>query len=221
MENRRYIVKPLHGMEQDMARRVGQHHGDLRRALLDAALELVGAADIQAVTLREVARRAGVSPSACYHHFPDKDALLAAVACEGFAALAAVQTRQRSRSPEKRLEKLGAAYLRFALAHPTHYRVMFRAAPGEVGGEGSDLLRSTARTTFDTLVAAVAAVIPKAPPAVWLQRALLSWAEVHGAVEVARWAHALDPSFDADAFASSVGVAVVAMTTQGRRASAA
>lgn len=194
---------------RQLTRSVGQHHGDLRRTLLDAALGLVEERDIESITLREVARRAGVSPSACYHHFPDKNALLAEVAREGFEALAEVQAQQRSRSPEARLRKLGAAYVRFALAHRTHYRVMFRTDPAEVQGEGAEQLRATARRTFDTLVAAIALLCPRAAPEVWLHRALLAWAEVHGAVDVARWAHSLEPSFDAAAFAESVGAATV------------
>ncbi|MEO5728304.1 MAG: TetR/AcrR family transcriptional regulator [Byssovorax sp.] len=178
---------------------------------MTAALALVGEGPLEGVTLREVARRAGVSPSACYHHFPDKDALLAEVAREGFAALADVQAKQRSRSPLRRLEKLATAYVRFALAHRTHYRIMFRAAPGDVTGVGAEVLRQTARTTFDTLVSAIAAVSPEASPDEWVQSALLAWAQAHGAVEVMRWAYELDPSFDPDAFAAQVGRGVVAM----------
>ena len=67
------------------SRSVGQHHGDLRAGLLRAALELLHEGGVEALTLRAVARRAGVSPGAPYHHFADKDALLAAVAEDGFA----------------------------------------------------------------------------------------------------------------------------------------
>ncbi|MFK7928111.1 MAG: TetR/AcrR family transcriptional regulator, partial [Myxococcota bacterium] len=74
-----------------MKRTVGQHHGDLRRALLDAALDLVQQGDAQSLTLRGVARHAGVSSGAPYHHFDDKAALLGEVAREGFEQLAQVQ----------------------------------------------------------------------------------------------------------------------------------
>src|SRR5690349_19263411 len=63
------------------------HHGDLRRALVDAALALISEGELGTFSLREVARRAGVTPAAPYHHFKDKTALLAAVAEEGFEAL--------------------------------------------------------------------------------------------------------------------------------------
>jgi AcrR family transcriptional regulator len=70
------------------ASRTGYHHGDLRRALLDASLALVAEGGIGALSLREVARKAGVSHNAPYHHFKDRGSLLAALAEEGFAELA-------------------------------------------------------------------------------------------------------------------------------------
>ena len=78
-----------------MNRGVGQHHGDLRHSLLTAALQLVAESDVEQVTLRAVARRAGVSAAAPYHHFREKDALLAAVARDGFEALARGRQEQR------------------------------------------------------------------------------------------------------------------------------
>ncbi len=105
------------------------HHGDLRRALLDAALDLIAERDIPDLTLREVARKAGVSHSAPYNHFSDKADLIAALAIEGFQKLemalnAAYQ--QTSGTPLARTIALGGAYLRFALEHRATYRLMFR-----------------------------------------------------------------------------------------------
>ena len=107
-----------------VARGVGQHHGDLRHALISAALELVAESDAADVTLRAVARRAGVSAAAPYHHFPDKDALLAAVARDGFEALTRVQLAILSGpgSARDRLEELVKQYVLFADGHRTHYR---------------------------------------------------------------------------------------------------
>lgn len=104
------------------------HHGDLRRALLDAALELVvergGAGD---VTLREAARRAGVSHNAPYRHFKDKAEILAALAEEGFreltSALRAARVDREDR--EERFVQTGLAYLRFARQRPGHVEIMF------------------------------------------------------------------------------------------------
>jgi AcrR family transcriptional regulator len=201
-----------------MNRNVGQHHGDLRQALLAAALALVEETNVDAVTLRAVARRAGVSPGACYHHFPDKDALLAEVAREGFAALLAEQARQQDPDPRVRLGCLAATYVHFALAHGTHYRVMFRASPSDIEGVGAETLRTTARATFDTLVGAIAQVAPQDGAPAWLSRALVAWAQVHGAVEVARWASDLDPSFVVETFAEAVAEQVVAIAVGEREA---
>ena len=195
-----------------MTRSVGQHHGDLRRALLDAALELVAETTPDQLTLRAVARRAGVSAAAPYHHFADKDELLAEVAREGFAALAAAQQAAPSTDPTpspdgdpapspdggaaRRLERLAAEYVRFALAHPTHYTVMFRTPPSTLTGPGSAALRDTALGTFRRLVEAVEAANPALSPAQAVRRALAAWSLAHGAVDVSRWGRALEPTAD-------------------------
>ena len=103
------------------------HHGDLRRALLDGVLALVaergGAGD---VTLREVARRVGVSHTAPYRHFEDKAALLAAVATEGFAKLSSVlsEARRGISDDQERFVCAGLAYLDFALQHRGYVAIM-------------------------------------------------------------------------------------------------
>lgn len=103
------------------------HHGDLRRALLDASLSLIAEEGFGALSLREVARRAGVTHAAPYRHFADKEALLAAVAEEGFRAMT-VRMKERmasEKTPEGRLEACGVAYVLFAMENPSHFRVMF------------------------------------------------------------------------------------------------
>ncbi len=188
-----------------MSRRVGQHHGDLRRALLDAALALVAEAEPSAVTLRAVARRAGVSPGAPYHHFSDKAALLAAVAEEGFRALAQAQESIVGEGAG-RLSGLCAAYVRFAMEHPTHYAVMFVGRPEH----GSPGLREVAIGTFETLCEAVADTVDKPAPEV-RRRAFLIWSMAHGAVGVARWSSDLVVGEPATALAEQVGAAAVAI----------
>lgn len=104
------------------------HHGDLRRALIDTALALVSEEGAWNFTLREVARRAGVSHAAPYNHFPDKAALLAEVAARGFEALRKameVAARRHRRSPPRQLVAVGRAYVEFGVKHPGHYRLMF------------------------------------------------------------------------------------------------
>ncbi len=106
------------------------HHGDLRRALVTAALDLIADGGTAALTLRAVARAAGVTHAAPYRHFDDKAALLAAVAEEGFVSLreaAASAAVAAGDDPVERLLSAGAAYVRFAVDHPAHYRVMFGA----------------------------------------------------------------------------------------------
>jgi len=103
------------------------HHGDLRRALLGEALRTIQAQGVEALTLRAVGERLGVSRTALYRHFSDKPTLLAAVGREGFrllrlALIEAWDTNGRGRAG---FEAMGLAYVRFAADHPSYYRVMF------------------------------------------------------------------------------------------------
>ncbi|ATB32920.1 TetR/AcrR family transcriptional regulator [Melittangium boletus] len=103
------------------------HHGDLRQALLDASLALIAEEGFGALSLREVARRAGVTHAAPYRHFADKEALLVAVAEEGFRAMTSRMKEEmaREQSPIDRLGACGVAYVLFAVEHAAHFRVMF------------------------------------------------------------------------------------------------
>ena len=103
------------------------HHGDLRNALLDAARALLEEGPLADLSLRAVARRAGVSHAAPYRHFPNHEALLVELALEGFAELrygiAAVANAQGAESD--RIAKIGAAYMRFVAKRPALARLMF------------------------------------------------------------------------------------------------
>ena len=103
------------------------HHGDLRRALIDAARRLLEADGPSALSLRAVAREAGVSPAAPYHHFKDKGELLEAVAHEGWDLLNDIMTQARAEhsSVHAKLAALGVAYVCFARDNPALYRVMY------------------------------------------------------------------------------------------------
>ena len=108
----------------------GYHHGDLRGALIHTALGMVAEEGAWDFTLREVARRAGVSHMAPYNHFEDKAALLAEVAALGFEALRQAleaAARRRPRSARLAFGDIAAAYVRFGVEHPAHYRLMFSA----------------------------------------------------------------------------------------------
>lgn len=106
------------------------HHGDLKRSLVDATLALVAEKQDWDFSLREVARRAGVSHNAPYNHFADKRDLLAAVAAAGYEALRARLLAAASDAdvPEAALVAIGVAYVRFGIENPAHYRLMFGAA---------------------------------------------------------------------------------------------
>jgi AcrR family transcriptional regulator len=113
-----------------MSEKTTYHHGQLRQALINSAIDLISEKDLSNLSLREVARRVGVSHTAPYRHFKDKEALLTAVAEEGFTELTQVMTEACDRTgsdPLKRLEAIGVAYVRYAIAHPIYYRVMCEA----------------------------------------------------------------------------------------------
>jgi AcrR family transcriptional regulator len=158
------------------------HHGDLRRALLAAAFELAGREGPAAVSLREVARRAGVSSAAPYHHFADRGALLAALAEEGYARLLAVleaaRAKARRRKPAAQIEALGEAYFRFAGERPTDYAIMFLpelADPAQYPGPHRDGQRCLA-----LIVAVLREADPRRSDAEALETAILLWSAVHG-----------------------------------------
>src|SRR3954466_8145990 len=132
------------------------HHGDLRRVLIDAALQLVGEGGSDAVSVREAARRAGVSPGAPFRHFPSRDALMTAVAEEAQrrfrAEIEAALSEAPAGDPLARFRCLGLAYLRWALRNPTHFEIISsrrffdhdRAA--DVSRDNTELIDMTERT---------------------------------------------------------------------------
>jgi AcrR family transcriptional regulator len=103
------------------------HHGDLRAALIEAGLKLLGERNADDLGLREVAREVGVSATSVYRHFPDKDALLTALAGEGLTQLAVAQHEAAAAAGggAAGFSATGAAYVRFALANPALFRLMF------------------------------------------------------------------------------------------------
>jgi AcrR family transcriptional regulator len=140
-----------------MKKRHGYHHGDLRRALIDGALKIIEKEGEEACTLREVARRVGVSQAAPYRHFADKDALIAAVAEEGHRLLQ--ESMREAAAPHThsevaRFRELGIAYVEFAVAHPAHFHVMFGPICGTLGEHPS--LAAEGARSFMILLDAVA-----------------------------------------------------------------
>jgi AcrR family transcriptional regulator len=103
------------------------HHGDLRNALLDAARALLEEGPLTDLSLRAVARRAGVSHAAPYRHFPNHESLLVELATEGFVELRGeiVAASQQKGAESDRIAKIGAAYMRFVARRPALARLMF------------------------------------------------------------------------------------------------
>jgi AcrR family transcriptional regulator len=163
------------------------HHGNLRKALLDAAVALIGEVGPRAFTLREVARRAGVSHNAPYRHFTSKDDLLLAVAAEGFERLAAGmrETMEPGRSPRERLELCGCGYVDFALHWPQHLLVMFDlpATAREGCDPGPQIGEDAFRILLDCIVAAQeSGDLPAGDPQ---PLAWTAWSLVHGIAKLA------------------------------------
>jgi len=139
------------------------HHGDLRRVLVEAALQLVSEGGMDAVSVREAARRAGVSPGAPFRHFPSRDALLQAVAEEAQrrfrAEIEAALAASPAGDPLGRFRALGLAYLRWAMRNPTHFEVISsrrlfdhdRAVA--ISGDNAELIALTERTLADAFAA--------------------------------------------------------------------
>jgi AcrR family transcriptional regulator len=164
-------------------RRDSYHHGDLPRALLRAALRLVETEGAEALTLRGAARLAGVSQTAPYRHFADKQALLAAVAEEGFRTMTEAMRRasvSHEADPLGRFRALGLAYVEFATKHQAHFRVMFGRAAADRSAYPS--LRAAAAETFGLLVDAIkdcqrAGLVRPGDPE---ELALAAWSGTHG-----------------------------------------
>ncbi len=132
------------------------HHGDLRPALVHAALDIVQRRGLDALTMRAVARAARVSHMAAYHHFADKAALVAAVAEEGFRALRREMLERIARFPDDpraRLRESGVAYVVFAVKNPNLFRVMF--GPGTADDSRHPGLAEASAAAFDELLGLV------------------------------------------------------------------
>lgn len=146
-----------------------------------AAHAVIAEEGIEQLSLRDVARRLNVSHQAPYKHYPSRDHLLAEVVRRCFVRFAGhLDTRKRFAAPEKDLESLGLEYLRFALANPLEYRLMF-ATPWPKGAEHDELERD-ARYAFDILRDAIGKLHgPKAVRSGLADRdAMFVWSAMHG-----------------------------------------
>lgn len=160
------------------------HHGALRESLIRATEEILVERGVEGFTLREAARRVGVSPAAPAHHFGDVSGLLTEVAILGFEGLSRHLEEGNARGgadPVARLREQGAGYVRFALAHPARFQLMFRCDRLRFGDER---LRAAAGHAFSLLEGVVREVAGR-PPDGRLDRPTLAavlgaWSLVHG-----------------------------------------
>ena len=152
-------------------RKTSYHHGDLAAELLAASGKLLEEKGTIGVSLREVARRAGVSHNAPYRHFPDRDALLAALAADGFRQLAAEQAAAPTAG-------MGEAYVAFALRHPQRFRLMFG---GALAFDERPALKAAAASAYDPLVEAFRARDDVPDPD---SAAAAAWSLVHGLAQL-------------------------------------
>jgi len=161
----------------------GYHHGNLKEALIRAALELIAKKGPAGFTFAEAARWAGVSPAAPYRHFRDRDDLLADVARRGFEQFADALARAWDNGrpdPLAALDRLGKAYLAFARDEPAYYSAMFEAG---IPPESSPELRDAGERAFGVLRTAtehLVATMPAAGRPPVLMMALHIWALSHG-----------------------------------------
>lgn len=161
--------------------RTSYHHGDLKAAIINAAEELITESGSAQITLRECARRAGVSPAAPAHHFGNLLGILETVAALGFEDLAsAMETADIALPPAARLRAMGEAYVRFALRSPGRFRVTFgeKIRPSESSNER---LRTAAERAFELLRGEVTRLPACArEPSLVLPQTVLLWSTVHG-----------------------------------------
>lgn len=167
--------------------RRGYHHGNLRQALVDAALDLVVEKGPQGFTMAEAARRAGVSAAAPYRHFKGQEDILAEAARQGYLIFAEkLKAAYADGKPDARtaFEQTGRAYLAFARKHPGHYICMFESGISITGKAELALAANTAMSVLTRAAEELSAHMPedKRPPATMIAHHI--WAMSHGVVEL-------------------------------------
>ena len=169
---------------KDQGRERGYHHGNLREALLQAALDLIGQKGAAGFTFADAARMAGVSPAAPYRHFRDRDELLSSIAQRGFAQFETALTEAWDDGrPDtvSAFERVGTAYLNFARENPAYYSAMFESG---IPIEMNPTLMAASERAFAIIRAAAERLAALAPPGVprppAMMMALHIWSMSHG-----------------------------------------
>ena len=154
---------------------------DLRQKVLQASLALIEEGGLDRLSMREVARKSGVSHQAPYYYFGDREAILAAIAGEGFSKLGRSFLRavdQAGFKPAKALEAIGRAYVEFALRNPAYFQAMFRA--DAVPLDRYPDVRKLSDEAFGKLVETIGKLFADQPSAARLTISIACWAMVHG-----------------------------------------
>jgi AcrR family transcriptional regulator len=154
---------------------------DFRQKVLKASLALIEEGGLDRLSMREAARKAGVSHQTPYYYFGDREAILAAIAGEGFSKLGQSLVRaaaQAGSEPIKAVEAMGRAYVEFALRHPAHFQAMFRA--DAVPLERYPEARKREDEAFGKLLEGIDKAFSKQPAEVRRTIAISCWAMVHG-----------------------------------------
>ena len=195
----------------------GYHHGDLKNALRDAASALIAERGVEAVSLREISQAAGVSHTAAYRHYADKQALLAALAEDGFRQLADINRRTIAATPGGPVPQLmacGRAYVRFGVQRPHVLQLMFSQAIPDWSAHPS--LQQASEELAQTLAGVVAAgqAAGAMQPAPLGQMTLTAWSLVHGLAMLLVGKRIPVPAVD-DAFVEHMAEQCVALLMRG------
>jgi AcrR family transcriptional regulator len=154
------------------------HHGDLRRTLIDAALDVIASSGPGHLSLRALARSAGVSHAAPAHHFGDKSGVFTAIATEGFELLYESRVRtSEGMDPGQTLLPLAVNYVLFAIEHPSHYEVMWRE---DLYDSGDPALVAARQRVFEVFYQSVAAGTGGLEPLQFRGAVAAAWSVVHG-----------------------------------------
>ncbi len=181
------------------------HHGNLRQSLVQTAVDLISERQHSEFTLRELAKRLGVTHAATYHHFKDKEELLAVVAKQGYTLLGnCLKQNVAEASPDavSRMRAMGIAYLRFALDNQAHFRVMFSHKFGDLSRYPE--IRETSLESKNLMLSIIQegqqqGLYIEAEPT---ELIALQWASLHGLALLTLNGHFdhMDPGEDLDAF---------------------
>ena len=152
---------------------------DVRSRILDAGLSLLSDGGLQALSMRAVARIAGVSHQAPYHYFPDREAILAEIVKSGFETLYAYETKAANSDLDAigRAAEMGCAYVKFALDHPALFQLMFRREMVDL--ENFEEAHEVAQSTFELPLTVVAAAHDKKPEDS-INETIACWSMSHG-----------------------------------------